>query len=92
MGQCVEECLYERRRRFFWRKNTKQKNICVWFPFQGWKCNNYFGTWLTSYVESKTDSDQILSSYSSSPKKESSGSYVEEASETKRLIEEIKQL
>ena len=47
---------------------------------------------LTSFVESKTESDEILSSSSSSLEKEPSKSYVEEASETERLKEEIKQL
>ena len=45
-----------------------------------------------SFVESKTESDQVLSSSSPSSEKEPSESYVEEASETERLIEEIKQL
>ena len=44
-----------------------------------------------SFVESETESDQVLSSSSPSSQKESSESYVEEASETERLIEEIKQ-
>ena len=46
---------------------------------------------LTSFVESKTDSDEILSSSSSSSEKKPPESYVEEVSETERLIEEIKQ-
>ena len=46
---------------------------------------------LTSFVESKTESDEILSSSSSSSEKKPSESYVEEASETERLIEKIKQ-
>ena len=45
----------------------------------------------TSLVESDTESDQVLSS-SSPSEKEPSESYVEEASETERLIKEIKQL
>ena len=45
-----------------------------------------------SFVESETESDQVLSSSSPSSEKEPSESYVEEASETERLIEEIKQL
>ena len=45
-----------------------------------------------SFVESETDSDQVLSSSSPSSEKEPSESYVEEAPETERLIEEIKQL
>ena len=47
---------------------------------------------LTSFAKSETESDEILSSSSSSLEKEPSESYVEEASETERLIEEIKQL
>ena len=47
---------------------------------------------LTSFVESETESDETLSSSSSSLEKKPSESYVEEASETERLIEEIKQL
>ena len=45
-----------------------------------------------SFGESETESDQVLSSSSPSSEKEPSESYVEEASETERLIEEIKQL
>ena len=45
-----------------------------------------------SFVESETESDQVLSSSSPSSEKEPSESYVEEASETERSIEEIKQL
>ena len=45
-----------------------------------------------SFVESETESDQALSSSSPSSEKEPSESYVEEASETEKLIEEIKQL
>ena len=48
--------------------------------------------WLTLFIESETKSDEVLSSSSSSSEKEPSESYVEEASETERLIEEIKQL
>ena len=40
----------------------------------------------------KPRSDQVLSPSSPSSEKEPSESYVEEASETERLIEEIKQL
>ena len=47
---------------------------------------------ITSFFESKTESDEVLSSASSSSEKEPSENYVEEASETKRLIEEITQL
>ena len=48
---------------------------------------------LTSFVESESESDEVLSSsLSSSSEKEPSESYVKEASETERLIEEIKQL
>ena len=46
----------------------------------------------TSFVESETKSDQVLLPSSPSSEKEPSESYVEEASETERLIEEIKQL
>ena len=45
-----------------------------------------------SFIESETETDQVLSSSSPSSEKEPSESYVEEASETERLIEEIKQL
>ena len=45
-----------------------------------------------SFVESETESDQVLSSLSPSSEKEPSESYVEEAPETERLIEQIKQL
>ena len=47
---------------------------------------------LTSFAESETESDEVLSSSPSSSEKEPSESYVEEASETERLIAEIKQL
>ena len=49
---------------------------------------------LTSVVECETESDEVLSSSSSSSssEKEPSEAYVEEASETEGLIEEIKQL
>ena len=47
---------------------------------------------ITSFVESKIESDEVLSSLLSSSEKEPSEDYVEEASETKRLIEEINQL
>ena len=46
----------------------------------------------TSFVESETESDQVLSSSTLSSEKEPSESYIEEASETERLIEEINQL
>ena len=45
-----------------------------------------------SFVESETESDQVLSSSTLSSEKEPSESYIEEASETERLIEEINQL
>ena len=45
-----------------------------------------------SFVESETESDQVLSSSPPSSEKEPSESYVEEVSETETLIEEIKQL
>ena len=48
--------------------------------------------WPASFVESETESDQVLSSSSPSSEKEPFESYVEEASETERLIKEIKQL
>ena len=47
---------------------------------------------LTFLFEFKTESDQFLSSSSPSSEKEPSESYVEDASETGRLLEEIKQL
>ena len=54
---------------------------------------------LTSFVEFETKSDEVLSSSSlssssssSSSEKEPSESYVQEASGTKKLIEEINQL
>ena len=46
---------------------------------------------LTSFVESETESDEVLSSSSSSTKQEPFEPYVKEASKTDRLIEEIKQ-
>ena len=48
--------------------------------------------WLTSFVESETESDEVLPSSSSSSEKEPSESYVKEACETERLIEEINQV
>ena len=48
--------------------------------------------WLTLFVESETELDEVLSWSSSSSEKEPSEPYVEEASETERLVEEIKQL
>ena len=45
-----------------------------------------------SFVESETESDQVLSSSALSSEKEPPESYIEKASETERLIEEIKQL
>ena len=47
---------------------------------------------LTSFVESKTKSNEVLSSSLSLPKKEPSEPHVKEASETERLIGETKQL
>ena len=53
---------------------------------------------LTSFVEFETKSDEVLSSSSlsssssSSSEKEPSETYVQEASGTKKLIEEINQL
>ena len=47
---------------------------------------------LISFFESETESDEVFSSSSSSLEKEPSESYVEEATETERLIEEINQL
>ena len=46
----------------------------------------------SSFGESETESDQVLLSSSPSLEKEPSESYVEEPSETERLIEEIQQL
>ena len=46
----------------------------------------------SSFVESEIESGQVLSSSSPSSEKEPSESSVEEASETERLIEEMKQL
>ena len=47
---------------------------------------------LTSFVESETKLDEVLSSLSSSSEKELWEPCVEEESETEKLIEEIKQL
>ena len=46
----------------------------------------------TSFDESETGSDQVLSSSSPSAEKEPSETYAKEVSETERLIEEIRQL